>query len=148
MNRETKERYIEWAALVACVLIGPVSLVVGYELMLIGDLGVFFLAACCAFAIPFLMLLAGRLKYFAWQAGVLSIVLSIIVDNVRLHAIYPLEALRVAYVFWASGTMLSSPVPIYFILKPMPVRDRVVACVLIVIFFVSAIISFQKLGRF
>jgi hypothetical protein len=115
----------ERASLVAAVAAGPVFLGIGYQLP-----GLMFRAAAGAFVlfgvivVPLLTLAAGRLKFLAWQVAVVSNSLTVIADNLRVHAVYRREILSMAYVFWAGGTLLSSPLPIYFLLKLSSPRRR------------------------
>jgi hypothetical protein len=50
--------------------------------------------------------------------------LAVVGDNLRLNAIHRNEIASTAYVFWAGGTLLSSPLPIYLLLKPLAPRQR------------------------
>ncbi|MBZ5722492.1 MAG: hypothetical protein LAO03_19295 [Acidobacteriia bacterium] len=119
------ERLREWISLVAAVAIGPASLLIGYKIP-----GLIFGAAAgagillYALVVPLLTLAAGRLKFLAWQLAIISVVLAVIGDNLRLNAIHRSEIPSVAYVFWVVGTLLSSPLPIYFLLKPLVPRQR------------------------
>jgi hypothetical protein len=45
--------------------------------------------------------------------------------------IYGSEIPSLAYVFWAGATLLSSPLPIYFLLKPLALRQRYIASMII-----------------
>jgi hypothetical protein len=102
-------------------------LVAGYSLGLIYASAAIFFVICCAVAVPLFVVGAGRLKYFVWQLGVASLTLSVIGDNVRSRAILRSEIPRIAFVFWALGTLSSSPVPICFLLMPMTRRRRFLA---------------------
>jgi hypothetical protein len=79
-----------------------------------------------------LTLAADRLKFLAWQMAIVSIVLAVVGDNLRLNAIHRSEIPSVAFGFWAGGTLLSSPLPIYSLLKPLRSRQRYIVAILIV----------------
>ena len=126
------KRLREWITLSAAIAIGPASLLIGYQIP-----GLVFGAAAgasifvCAIVVPLLTLAAGRLKFLAWQLAIISTVLAAIGDNLRLNAIHRSEVPSVAYVFWAGGTLLSSPLPIYFLLKPLVPRQRYVVGIIV-----------------
>jgi hypothetical protein len=128
----TGDRLREWISLIVAVVIGPAFLLIGYRVP-----GLIFGAAAgayilvCATVVPLLTLAAGRLKFLAWQIAIISIVLAVIGDNLRLNAIHRNEIPSTAYVFWASGTLLSSPLPIYFLLKPLALRQRYIVGIII-----------------
>jgi len=122
----------EWIGFAAAIALGPGFLFIGDRIP-----GLIFGAAAgayilvCLIVVPLLTIAAGRLKFFVWQAATISLALSVIVDNVRINAMHGSEILSATYVFWAFGSLLSSPVPIYFILKPLDSRHRYMACVFI-----------------
>jgi hypothetical protein len=125
-------RVREYVSLLAATAIGPAFLLIGYRVH-----GLVFGAAAgahtlvCVLAVPLLTVLAGRFKFLAWQLSIASITVAVVCDNLRLHAMHRTEIVPVAYVFWASGTLLSSPIPIYLFLKPLTGRRRNIACICI-----------------
>jgi len=122
----------EWITLAGAVAIGPAFLLIGYRIPgLVFGATTIANALLCAVVVPLLTVAAGRFKFLAWQTAVISITLAVVGDNVRLNAIQRNEILSVAYVFWAAGTLLSSPFPIYLLLKPLAPRQRYIAFVLI-----------------
>jgi hypothetical protein len=126
-------RLQEWLGVVAAIAIGPAFVLIGNRvpgLIFGAAAGAYFLL--CAIIVPLLTLAAGRLKFLAWQLAIVSVVLAVIGDNLRLNAIHRTEIPSTAFVFWASGTLLSSPVPIYFVLKPLPLRQRYLGGIIIV----------------
>jgi hypothetical protein len=126
------EHLREWTSLVAAIAIGPAFLLLGRHIP-----GLIFGAAAsanillCAIVVPLLTAAAGRFKFLAWQVAIISIALAVVGDNLRLNAIHRNEIPSVAYVFWAGGTLLSSPLPIYFLLKPLAPRQRYIVCIFI-----------------
>jgi hypothetical protein len=112
---------------VGAIAIGPMFLVAGYSLGLVFASAAIFYVICSVFAVPLFVVGSGRLRYLVWQLGVASLTLSVIGDDIRSHAILRSEIPRVAFVFWALGTLSSSPVPICFLLMPMTRRRRFVA---------------------
>ncbi len=117
-------RLRDQTAIAAAVVWGPLFY------YLIGSLGLVFGGAgiasffCYAVIVPLVMLIADRLKFFVWQLAVASFSVTVIVDNIRLGAIYPSQIAGVLFGFWAIGTLLSSPLPIYFLLRPMASSQR------------------------
>ncbi len=89
--------------------------------------GGFLYIVCCAVVVPLFIFGAGRFKLVAWQLGVASLALSVIGDNIWNHAILRDEIPRVVFLFWALGALSSSPVPVYFLLKPLTPRRRYIA---------------------
>jgi hypothetical protein len=125
----TRQR--EWIALAAAVSLGPLFLLIGYQLGLVfGAAGAAYFLVCILF-VPLFVIAAGRRKVLVWQVAILSLTLTNIADSIRLNAIHKSEIYSEFYVFWALGTLLSLPVPVYFTLKPLARLYRYVACVLI-----------------
>jgi hypothetical protein len=58
---------------------------------------------------------------------------TVIADDLRLHALHQSEIAPTAFVFWATGTLLSSPLPLYLFLKALSSRERYLACILIAV---------------
>jgi hypothetical protein len=55
-------------------------------------------------------------------------------NDLRIIAKYhdtmrPSEIAGVVFVLWVSGTLLSSPLPVYLLLRPMPSRKRYIASI-------------------
>jgi hypothetical protein len=127
-----REPLREWICLITAIAIGPAFLIIGNYIP-----GFIYRAAAgaaillCVIVVPLLTLAAGRLKFLVWQLAIISIALAVIGDNLRLHAIFRSEILPVTYVFWAGGTLLSSPLPIYFLLKPLALRQRCIVGIVI-----------------
>jgi hypothetical protein len=78
----------------------------------------------CALGVPLLVVAAGRLKFFAWQIAIVSLTSAVVVDNIRQNAIHRSEIPSVAFGSWALGTLFSSPLPLYFILRPLTPRQK------------------------
>jgi hypothetical protein len=121
----------DWISLVAALAIGPVSLI-GYEIpgLIFGAAAAFYFLYC-AIVVPLVTFIAGRLKFLTWQLAIISLTLTVVGDNLRLGPMPSSEIARVAFVLWTSGTLLSSPVPIYFLLRPLTWRQRCVSGVVI-----------------
>lgn len=143
-----KEHLWEWGSLVAAACIGPAFLLVGYHIP-----GLIFGAAAgadfllCALVVPLLVLAAGRMKFVTWQLAIISITLAVIGDNVRLNAGHRAEIAAVAYVFWASGTLLSSPVPIYFMLRPLTPSRRLIFSIMIALLAIALWCGVKRIAR-
>lgn len=126
-NPAANSRVREILALAIAIAIGPLFLIVGYSLHLVFGAGATSYLFVCAIVVPLLTAAGGRLKSVVWQLAIFSIILAVIGDNLRLNAIGGREILSVAFVSWVIGSVVSSPLPIYFILKPLPRRKRYLA---------------------
>ena len=131
MNREWLRPSL---SIFGALALGPVFLLLGYWqgnfVYGLAALAYFFV---CAAIVPLLVLYARRLRVLVWQLAVASLDLSVIADNFRLHAIRGREAVSIAYPFWVLGTLLSAPVPVYFLLKPLTRQRKYVVGSLILI---------------
>jgi hypothetical protein len=127
----TSHRLREWVSVAAAGAIGPVFVIVGNSAGLVFRAGAVAFILICVFIVPVLTLAADRLKFLAWQLAIVSIVLAVVGDNIRLNAIHRSQIPTVAFVFWAGGTLLSSPLPIYLLLKPLSSRRRNIVAIMI-----------------
>lgn len=113
----------------ACVLAvaqGPLCVLAAYSMhLLYGSAAVFFFL-WCALVLPWVIVLSRNVRILIWQLAVVSLTLSVIGDNLRIRAINNRDLLRVTFVFWAVGCLLSSPVPIYRLLRSMTPRNRLI----------------------
>lgn len=124
-------RLLPWLSVVAAIAIGPVFILLGYAMGLVyGAAGLAYLV-CCAAVVPLVTAIAGRMWFFSWQLAVASLTWAVIGDNLRLNSIHGREILSVAYGFWAIGTLLSSPLPIWLVLHPLKRRQRYIVGVAI-----------------
>jgi hypothetical protein len=114
------ERLREWLSLVAAIALGPAFLLVGGQVP-----GSYVIV--CVLVVPLLTLAAGRLKFMAWQVAILSMTLTVIADNLRDNAIHGGEIPWTVYVFWAMGTLCSSPLPVHGMLRRLGPRKRYAA---------------------
>ena len=110
----------QWVSLAGSVVLGPLFFALGYTANLMFGLAAAAFFVVCLTLVPLLTYTAGRFRFVAWQAAVFSLVLSVIGDDLRLHSIHGREVFSIAYVFWVLGSLLSSPLPIYFVLRPLP----------------------------
>jgi len=144
--RPPSERALLWISFAAEAALGPAFLVAGYAMGLVFGVGGFFYIVCCAVVVPLFIFCAGRLKLIAWQVGIASLVLSVIGDNIWNHAIFRGEIPRVAFLFWALGTLSSSPVPIYFLLRPLTPRRRCIAGAVIAGLAIALSLGLEKIA--
>jgi hypothetical protein len=100
--------------------------------LIYGSAAVFFFL-WCVLVLPWIIVLSRDFKIFIWQLAVVCLALTVIGDNLRIGAINSREFLRVAFVFWAVGSLLSSPVPIYALLRSMTPRNRLIFAFVIVL---------------
>jgi hypothetical protein len=133
----------EWLSLAGALALGPLFIVVGYSLGLVFAPASYYFFACCLLIVPLLTIAAGRYKFLAWQLAVLSLALAVAGDNLRLHAIHYIEVPGLVYGFWAIGVLLSSPVPVYFLLRALKGRRRYVAGILVVVVAVALWLGFS-----
>src|SRR5580658_9471866 len=114
---EGKSPYIfgtrDWVSLCTAIFIGPILLGVGSLVpgLIYGAAAIYYIL-CCAVVVPFLVALADKLKPWTWQVAIGSLTLTVIGNGIPRNQIA-----SVTFVFWAIGTLLSSPVPIYFLLR-------------------------------
>ena len=138
----------EWISFAAAIALGPTFLLIGYQIH-----GLVFGAAAgagiivCAVVVPLLTIAAGRIKFLAWQVAIVSLTLAVLWDNLRLNAIQRGDIASMVYVFWAGGTLLSSPLPIYFLLRWVPARRRYLAAIAIAMVAVAMWTGIRRITR-
>lgn len=141
----SKQRVIELLSLAGAIALGPLVLLCGYSAGFMFGVAAMFYFVVCALVIPLLVLIGGRLKFIIWQTAILDLVCSIIIDDIRVGMRFGArELFSVPYEFWLFGTLLSAPLPVYFVLKPLPRRRRyivgsVIAACAVALYLVSAI---------
>jgi len=116
--------WITVIAVLAAIGFGPAFLQIVNACNMGFGVGGIFAFLCFICVVPVLTFAAGPLKFLAWQLAIISLTVTVIQDNFRLDAMNTWEVPRVAYVFWATGTLLSSPLPAYFFLRSMAPRKR------------------------
>ncbi len=67
---------------------------------------------------------ADQRKILIWQACIIPFALCVVVENARLGALGIAGAFGVFEIFWAVGTVISSPVPIFLYWKRSKGRER------------------------
>jgi hypothetical protein len=113
----TIQRILEWLSILGALAIGPLFVVFGYWQRLMFGVAAWFYFLTCALVVPLLILAGGRLKFVVWQLAVLSLALSVIADDLRVGMrLHVGETASTTFKFWAVGTLLSAPAPVYFIL--------------------------------
>jgi hypothetical protein len=119
----TGQRVREALSVLGALAIGPLVLAFGYSQRFMFGVAALYYFLVCAAIVPLLTFAGGRLKFVVWQLAVLDLALSVVGDDLRggmrMHA---RELLGVVYGFWFMGTLLSSPLPVYFILVRLPRR--------------------------
>jgi len=121
----------EWTAIVLAIAIGPAFLGIGYATGLVFRAAAGAYILCCVVVVPLLTVAGGRLKFLVWQLAIVSLSLTVVEDNLRLKAIHSGEIATLLCVLWSFGTLVSSPLPIYFLLRPMTARQRYIAGIVI-----------------
>lgn len=102
-------------ALLVAILLGAAfgyfSILAGYGGLLIGGLyGILIVPLVVVYV-------ADQRKILVWQACIIPFALWVVVGNAPLGRLGSAEGLTVFYMFWAFGTVISSPVPIFLYWK-------------------------------
>ncbi|MGA9389504.1 MAG: hypothetical protein WBV69_03570 [Candidatus Sulfotelmatobacter sp.] len=135
----------DWVSLAAAVGLGPAFLLIGYQipgLVFAASAGAWILL--CAVVVT-LLTAFGRPKLLVWQVAVTSITLAVIGDNIQTNVVQRNEILSTAYVFWAGGTLLSSPLPIYLVLKPLAPSKRFIFAMVIGVIALTLWVGIKKI---
>ena len=130
----TNSHWREWTGIALAIVTGPAFVQIGYAIpgLVFGASAAFYFASC-VIVVPLVTLVASRWRFLAWQLAIVSLSMTILVHNIRLRAIHRSEIPSVVYVLWGLGTLLSSPLPIYYLLRPMAARQRYLAGITIAI---------------
>jgi hypothetical protein len=88
--------------------------------------------------------LADQRKLLVWQVCVLS---SIFYVRMKLGGMGKTDTLKMMFVFWALGTILSSPAPAYFYLRRFKGRTRYLAAAAMVVLAVVLWLLVKKITR-
>jgi hypothetical protein len=75
--------------------------------------------------------LADQRKLLVWQVCVLSFILYV---RANIPGMGKMDTLRMAFVFWAIGTVFSAPAPAYFYLRRFQGRMRYIVAAAIAVF--------------
>jgi len=111
MVLSTKDKIALPVAILLGTAFGYFSTLTGYGGLLIGGFyGILIVPLVVAF-------LADQRKLLVWQACIIPFALWVIVENARLGALGIAGAFGVFYIFWAVGTVISSPVPLFLYWK-------------------------------
>src|SRR5579863_10179540 len=138
----------EWTSVIAAIALGPGFLLTAYHLR-----GLMYGAAAgatillWALVIPLLTISAGHFRFFVWQLSIISIVCTIVGDNLRLNAIHRSEVAALAFVFWAGGTLFSAPVPVYLFLRQMDIRQRYIWGVILALVALVLAVCIKRITR-
>ena len=129
INDRTRDR----VAFALAVLQAPLFVLASASMNLVyGAAGVFFFL-WCALIIPWIILLSVHSRFITWQLAVVSLVVSGLGENLGMEVFKRREMFKVVFVFWVSASLLSSPVPIYTLLRSMTLRNRIIFGFLIVL---------------
>jgi len=109
-------------ALLVAVLLGTAfgyfSILAGYGGILIGGFyGILIVPLILVYA-------ADQRKILIWQACIIPFALCVVVENARLGALGLAGAFGVFYIFWAVGTVISSPAPVFLYWKRSKGREK------------------------
>jgi len=121
-----------WAGIVLATALGPVFLLTGIANPNFILPATYVLS--CIFVVPLVILVAGRSAFLAWQLAIVSLSLAFLEHDLRIVAQYDdtmraSEIASVVFVLWVIGTLFSSPLPVYLLLRPMSSRKRYIASI-------------------
>jgi hypothetical protein len=138
----------EWLGLAGAIAIGPLAVTFGYSQGMLFGVAFFYFMLVFAALVPLLTYAGGRLKILVWQLAVLDLTFSVVGDDVRVHMLFRArEIISAVYIVWALGTLVSAPLPIFFILRPLPGRRRYVVGSLIVVIAVALLLGAKFVAR-
>lgn len=126
-TRHLDSRKFEWLSIPASISIGPLFLLLGYEMNLMFGAGAAIYFAICLSVVPLVVAFGGRFRFLVWQLGALSLALSVVIDDLRVEAnpgAHLKEYAGVGLAFWAIASVLSAPLPIFFIFQMVHARKR------------------------
>jgi hypothetical protein len=129
INSRTRDRL----AFILAVVQGPLFVLAISSMHLIYGAAAIFFVLWCALALPCVIVLSKDFRFITWQLAVVSLIVSGLGANLGIDAFKQSVMLKVVFVFWASATLLSSPVPIYTLLRSMTPRNRLIVGVAIVL---------------
>ncbi|MGA8274627.1 MAG: hypothetical protein WB919_23930, partial [Candidatus Sulfotelmatobacter sp.] len=115
------KRWREWVSIFLAIAIGPAFLLIGNSipgLIYRAAAGAYFL--CCVLVVPIPIFIADRFKFLAWQLAIGSLALTLVEDNLKSHAMRLTDIKEIAgfvFALWIAGTLLSSPLPIYILVR-------------------------------
>lgn len=112
--------------LIALALAVGASAGVTFLLKYAGWSGTFMLFAFQILIIPLIANIADHRKFVVWQVCILSSVLCTLGMIWRVDPSPKLELVKVGFVFWAMGTILSSPAPVYWFLLRFDKSRRII----------------------
>lgn len=91
---------------------------------------------------------ADEQKLLAWQVSVLTFVLCVLGNSIIGRGRMPWNVgVRVVFVFWALGTILSSPAPVYWFLRRRRGRTRFYAATIIAIVTIVLLLLVHRITR-
>jgi hypothetical protein len=141
MNDRTRDRL----AFVLAVVQGPLFvLAVSFLHLIYGAAGIFFLL-WCALVLPCAIVFSRTFRLVTWQLAVVSLIVSGLAANLGMDAFKQGVMFKVVFVFWALGSLLSSPVPIYTLLRSTTPRNRLIIGVAIAIVGVALWLGVKRI---
>jgi hypothetical protein len=111
MALTTKDKIALLVAILLGTAFGYFSILAGYGGTVIGGFyGILIVPLVVVYV-------ADQRKILIWQACIIPFALCVVVENARLGALAIAGAFAVFYIFWAVGTVISSPVPLFLYWK-------------------------------
>jgi hypothetical protein len=91
---------------------------------------------------------ADEQKLLVWQVSVLTFVLCVLGNSIIGRGQMPWNVgVRVVFVFWALGTILSSPAPVYWFLRRRRGRTRYYAATIIAVVTIVLLLLVHRITR-
>jgi hypothetical protein len=111
MTLTTKDKI----AIPVAILLGTAF---GYFSRLAGYGGLFIGGFYWILIVPLLVVyIADQRKILVWQASIIPFALCVVIENARMGALGKAEGFVVFYMFWAIGSVISSPAPVFLYWK-------------------------------
>ena len=127
------------AIAMVAVLVGPLFFILARE----GG-SVFALFLFCIVVIPLLTLVSTqKWKLLTWQIAAVSFSLAMFVQNFNSSEVN--DALPIAVRFWVVISVFSSPLPIYFLLKQLTPRNRIIFGIVVAALIVTFLLNFRRI---
>ena len=81
------------------------------------------------FAVPFIAYISDGRRFLVWQVCILTSVACLIGGILSVGGETFFDVLQPAFVFWATGTILSSPAPIHWFFRKVDKSKRIILLV-------------------
>jgi len=97
--------------------------------------------------IPLIAYVSDTQRFLVWQVGVCGLTGSLLMGIMHAGGVTKREILPVGFVFWATGTILSSPAPIYWFLIRVEKSKRILVFIPIALCILALWLSVKQITR-